>query len=115
MGIDPDHEPIDRLINRSARCADPHSSLTALFFSERPPDIARAKAICSRCVVRDLCLLRALERHEPVGVWGGESLRDGKIVTGRRGRGRSPKNPGPAIVDEIIGRHASRDLTCPLA
>lgn len=42
----------------------------ALFFSESPTDLARAKAICAACPVRELC-----ERDGEGmawGVWGGE-------------------------------------------
>jgi WhiB family redox-sensing transcriptional regulator len=55
-------------------------------------------------MVRTLCLSRALERHEPYGVWGGELLIDGVIVAEKRGRGRPPKVPRPrVVVDEITG------------
>ena len=36
-------------IFRFARCADGRGSLSRLFFSDDPYDLARAKAICSRC------------------------------------------------------------------
>jgi WhiB family redox-sensing transcriptional regulator len=32
---------------------------------------ARAKVICHRCPVRDLCLEYALKIREPHGIWGG--------------------------------------------
>jgi WhiB family redox-sensing transcriptional regulator len=99
-----DGQRIDRLIRRRARCADPRSSYTQLFFSEHPIDLARAQAICQRCTVRELCLLRAVERGEPIGVWGGEHLLDGSVVAPRRGRGRPPKVPHPTRVDEVTGR-----------
>jgi len=91
------------LISRRARCHDPRSSFTDLFFSENPHDIARAKAICSRCTVRDVCLAGAVARREAFGVWGGECFQDGEIVAVRRGRGRPRKNPVPILVDEING------------
>ena len=73
-----------------ARCADAAGSLTELFFSEDLTDIARAKAFCAGCPVRVECLTGALERREPWGVWGGESIVNGR-VTVRRPRGRPPK------------------------
>lgn len=95
----------DADIDHQARCADPRSSLTPLFFSDDPIDLARARAICSRCTVRELCLRRALERREPCGVWGGELLVDGAVVAEKRTRGRPPKVPRPRlVVDEITGR-----------
>ena len=95
---------VDRLIALRARCYDPRGSYTELFHSDDPVDIARAKAICSRCVVREPCLARAVERAEPCGVWGGEIFLDGAVVPYRPRRGRRPKNHGtPLIVDEVSG------------
>lgn len=78
-----------------ARCYDPEWANTRLFFSERPIDIARAKVICGDCAVKESCLDGALERREPVGVWGGECFVNGRIVETRRPRGRPRKNPVP--------------------
>ena len=52
------------------RCADGHGTLTHLFFSDTPLDIARAKAICSKCSLAPVCVDGAIERAEPWGVWG---------------------------------------------
>ncbi len=101
----PPRTATDVEIDRQARCADPRSSLTPLFFSDDPIDLARARAICSRCTVRELCLRRALERQEPWGVWGGELVIDGAVVAERRTRGRPPKVPRPRlVVDEVTGQ-----------
>jgi Transcription factor WhiB len=102
-----DRKTIDRLIARWARCADPRGSYTRLFFSDHPIDVARAKAICERCTVRQLCLFRARQRREPIGVWGGECLLDGEVVAARRGRGRPPKESRSTIVDEVTGHPSS--------
>lgn len=103
LPINPSHNPVDVQIAKKARCADPRASYTSLFFSENAIDTARAKAICSRCEVMDLCLTRALERAEPYGVWGGEFLIDGEIVAAKRGRGRPRTIPMATDVDEITG------------
>ena len=85
-----------------ARCADGNGTLTPLFFSDDVVDIARAKAICSRCTRQATCLQDALDRAEPWGVWGGELLDQGRIVVSKRPRGRPPKHPRPALViDEV--------------
>ena len=98
--------PVDTVVAKSARCADPRATYTPLFFSENPVEAARAKAICSRCTVRALCLARAIERQEPFGVWGGEFFVDGQVVPVRRGRGRPRKVAHPTIVDEVTGEPA---------
>src|SRR5262245_47983347 len=82
----------------AARCADGHATLVHLFFSDDEFDIARAKAICSRCPLRTSCLEGALERREAYGVWGGELLVEGMIIAVKRGRGRPPKHPRPPLV-----------------
>ena len=93
---------IDPVFRAKARCADGSGTLTHLFFSEDLIDIARAKAICSKCSVADACLAGALERLEPWGVWGGQLLQNGHIVTNKRRRGRPPKTPRPElVVDEV--------------
>jgi WhiB family transcriptional regulator, redox-sensing transcriptional regulator len=85
-----------------ARCADGAGTLTHLFFSEDEFDLARAKAICSRCGLAGECLRGALERVEVYGVWGGQLVVEGLVVAVKRGRGRPPKHPRlPLIVDEV--------------
>jgi WhiB family transcriptional regulator, redox-sensing transcriptional regulator len=96
-------EPLDRLISKRARCFDPRSTYTGLFFSDNPVDVTRAKAICAKCTVRELCLSRALARNEPYGVWGGEFVYEGQVVIHKRGRGRPRSVPLPTHVDEVTG------------
>ncbi len=81
-----------------ARCADGHGTLSQLFFSDDVIDIARAKAICSKCKLSISCLEGALDRAEPWGVWGGELIDNGRIVVHKRPRGRPPKHPRPLVV-----------------
>ena len=85
-----------------ARCQDGTGRLTALFFSEDLGDIARAKAICSRCAVREPCFEGARSRREPFGVWGGHLFLNGKVLSNKRPRGRPRKNPRPIEVDPLI-------------
>lgn len=84
-----------------ARCADGNGTLTELFFSDLNVDIARAKAICSRCTLAASCLRDALDREEPWGVWGGQLLENGRIIGERRPRGRPAVIPRPiTVIDE---------------
>ena len=94
-----DDEPA---LSSFARCADGNGTLTHLFFSDDEFNIARAKAICSKCGLAPSCLSDALDRSEPYGVWGGQLLVDGVVVAVKRGRGRPPKTPRPVlVVDEV--------------
>jgi WhiB family redox-sensing transcriptional regulator len=88
----------EELWRDEARCRDGAASLTPLFFSEALDDIARAKAFCAGCVVREDCLASAIGRREPWGVWGGELLANGKILAQKRRRGRPPKRVRPQDV-----------------
>ncbi len=63
-----------------------------LWFAERSADVERAKELCHQCPVRKACLVGALERREPWGVWGGEVFVDGAVVARKRGRGRPRKD-----------------------
>ena len=86
-----------------ARCADGNGTLTGLFFSDHVVDIARAKAMCGLCPLKESCLAGALEREEPWGVWGGELLSGGRIIANKRPCGRPPKRPRPEVVYDEMG------------
>jgi WhiB family redox-sensing transcriptional regulator len=62
-----------------------------LFFAESPADVELAKALCRTCPVMNECLVGAIDRHEPWGVWGGQLLVQGAIVARKRPRGRPRK------------------------
>jgi WhiB family transcriptional regulator, redox-sensing transcriptional regulator len=93
------NSPVDR---QRARCADGAGTLAPLFFSEDLYDIARAKAICSRCTQQDACLQVALDSREPWGVWGGELISNGHVVLNKRRRGRPPRVARPETVIEEV-------------
>ena len=82
----------------NARCNDGTGNLVSLFFSEQLDDIARAKAFCGECSVREACFEAALDRREPYGVWGGRLFFKGKVLAVKRPRGRPPKHPRPEVV-----------------
>jgi WhiB family redox-sensing transcriptional regulator len=52
-----------------------------LWFAETPHELDQAKQLCAGCPIRAKCLAGALHRREPWGVWGGEILHRGTIVT----------------------------------
>ena len=79
-------------VRAEALCNDGTGNLTALFFSEQLDDIARAKAICAECPLREACFESALARREPYGVWGGRLFFKGRVLAFKRPRGRPPKN-----------------------
>ena len=72
--------------NLQAACRVP--GLLDVFFSEAPGKIAQAKSICAKCPIRESCLEDALENREPCGVWGGELIRNGHVLTHRKRRHR---------------------------
>jgi WhiB family transcriptional regulator, redox-sensing transcriptional regulator len=73
----------------------PCRSQPELFFAEDPRDLERARELCQHCPVRSACLASALQRGEPWGVWGGEMLDHGAVITAKRARGR-PRKPSLA-------------------
>jgi WhiB family redox-sensing transcriptional regulator len=70
-----------------------HVSDPDLWFADSPSELERAKALCADCPIRRACLAAALERAEPWGVWGGEILDRGCVVSRKRPRGRPRKDP----------------------
>ena len=92
----------DPALSSFPRCSDGQGTLAFLFFSDDDVEIARAKAICKLCGLREACLAGAIEREEPYGVWGGMLVIDGNPVEFKRRRGRPRKNPLPVlVVDEV--------------
>ena len=92
--------------SRWARCSDGRGSFNHLFFSEDPIELARAKAICARCVLRPACLAGALERKEVVAqqqairaAYTDKIRRQGSMMRGGGGLGKFVRN----------FQHANRD------
>tara|TARA_B100000902_G_C27248817_1_gene884083 strand:- start:44 stop:433 length:390 start_codon:yes stop_codon:yes gene_type:complete len=83
--------------NVAGRCNDNNGTLTYLFFSDNTNHQARAKAMCNKCSVSTQCLDAAVTRKELWGIWGGELIENGRIMVGKRGRGRPPKKPRPIV------------------
>jgi WhiB family transcriptional regulator, redox-sensing transcriptional regulator len=79
---------VPRQTQRALPC---HLGDPDLWFADTPTDLERAKALCESCPVRRQCLAAALQRAEPWGVWGGEIIERGSIVSHKRPRGRPRK------------------------
>lgn len=84
-----------------ARCSDGAGTLSHLFFSDDDLDVARAKAICRTCTLKESCLDGALARSEAYGVWGGVLLIDGEPARFARRRGRPPTHRIETVAEEV--------------
>lgn len=69
---------------------------STLHWSVRNAAVDQAKALCRTCAEVDTCLEFALKRAEPDGVWGGELLRDGRVIPAYPRPGR-PSRPQPVL------------------
>lgn len=56
-----------------------------IFFDTRVRSERKAKAICSKCEVRNECLAFALHSRSEFGVWGGLNGRERVSLLGRSG------------------------------
>lgn len=74
-----------------------------LWFSEDPRTIETAQQMCWQCPLRVECLVGAIDRAEPIGVWGGELFERGRIVAQPTPKGRPRKD-----ADEVAERAESR-------
>lgn len=54
------------------------------FFPERGDSPKDAKSICMMCPVREECLEFALENDERLGIWGGTSERERRVIRKER-------------------------------
>ena len=73
------YDPNDWRLDAACRDLD-----TAIFFPESDDEIARAKAVCASCPVRQECLDFALITRQDDGVWGGLDENERKRVRRRR-------------------------------
>jgi WhiB family transcriptional regulator, redox-sensing transcriptional regulator len=60
--------------------------------------IARAKAVCARCAVRDECLRYALAADPVHGVWGGMSEEERRLLRRREQKARARAMRRSALV-----------------
>jgi WhiB family redox-sensing transcriptional regulator len=74
---------------------------STLHWTVRNAAVEEAKALCATCRHAVECLAMALARDEPDGVWGGELLRDGRVIPayprpGRPAKARPEAEPAAA-------------------
>lgn len=67
-----------------------------LWFADEPDDVEIAQALCRSCPLRRDCLAHALDRAEPIGIWGGEIFHRGVIVPTKPRAGRPRKHSAAA-------------------
>jgi WhiB family transcriptional regulator, redox-sensing transcriptional regulator len=69
----------------ACREADPEFFFPISGAGASAADVARAKAYCARCCIRQRCLDFAIDSHEVHGVWGGTSEEERRVIAARRG------------------------------
>jgi WhiB family transcriptional regulator, redox-sensing transcriptional regulator len=70
--------------------------------------VARAKAICARCPIRQACLDYALYAGAVQGVWGGTTEAERRVLSQRRRR----RSRARRAQEHVAGaRHAGRALS----
>lgn len=78
---------------------------------ERDKKIERAKRICAVCVVRDICLVDAIESGEKFGIWGGKDERERRYIARYYRRAQNPNiDESIEAKTKIIARIAPIDL-----
>jgi WhiB family redox-sensing transcriptional regulator len=70
----------------ACRSADPELFFPISGSGAAQADVARAKAVCARCRIRQRCLDYAIESHQAHGVWGGTSEEERRLTAARRRR-----------------------------
>jgi WhiB family redox-sensing transcriptional regulator len=83
-----DVDPISRRAPLGLPCQVRNADL---WFAETPAELELAKSLCDDCPARRACLVGAIERREPCGVWGGEIFERGAVIARKRPRGRPRK------------------------
>jgi WhiB family redox-sensing transcriptional regulator len=69
---------------------------TALFYPRQGDSVAEAKAVCDGCPVQPPCLAAAMEANKKIGIWGGASERERRVLRRLR-RSRVPCDPDGTI------------------
>ncbi|MBY8887038.1 WhiB family transcriptional regulator [Streptomyces sp. PTM05] len=59
---------------------DPELFFPSAGYEKRQEQVARAKRICARCLCNRDCLRLALHNDEPVGIWGGCTTTERRVL-----------------------------------
>ena len=70
----------------ACRSADPELFFPISSTGAGEAHVARAKAVCARCPIRQRCLDYAIDSHQAFGVWGGTSEDERRRIAARRRR-----------------------------
>jgi WhiB family transcriptional regulator, redox-sensing transcriptional regulator len=70
----------------ACQAADPELFFPVAGAGAALAEIARAKAVCGRCPVREQCLDYAIESGQAHGVWGGATVDERRAIAARRRR-----------------------------
>jgi WhiB family redox-sensing transcriptional regulator len=70
----------------ACRSADPELFFPVTGTGAARAHVARAKAVCARCPIRQRCLDYAINSHQAYGVWGGTSEDERGLIVARRRR-----------------------------
>jgi WhiB family transcriptional regulator, redox-sensing transcriptional regulator len=92
----------------ACRHSDPELFFPVTFSGPAAGQVARAKAVCRRCPVRDQCLEFALDSGQAFGVWGGMTGEERRLIRRRRGYRRRGEEAVLTGGEPARGGHASR-------
>jgi WhiB family transcriptional regulator, redox-sensing transcriptional regulator len=70
----------------ACRTADPELFFPISSTGAGEAHVARAKAVCARCPIRQGCLDYAIDSHQAHGIWGGTSEDERRRIAARRRR-----------------------------
>lgn len=70
----------------ACRTADPELFFPVAAVGAGRARLARAKAVCAGCPVREQCLDYALQTGQTHGVWGGTTEEERRVIAARRRR-----------------------------
>lgn len=87
-------ESMRELLDVAARVAPPCAGSTLHVAPGSAAGVARAVAMCERCLLLELCRRAAVDARVTFGVWGGVNV--GKRVSGSEGRRRRARSVSAA-------------------